>query len=232
MISPEILENRQYVSGGLQQPYLVLKNALIPEVAEALYQELSGITDWVREDQEAIREVTDKAAVRQADEYRFKRNYIDLNSDDAPPHMRALCAYLRSRECLDWISDVSGRVSNHFRGRAAYFDAGDNISHHNDYYVHHTDDNKTIARTVTFNYYLTRDWKEEWGGNFVWEKPYKKIVPAFNTLVMFLVGPGSMHHVDPVVTEAAMKRLAITGWFLSIRDSDKVRRELDLGYIK
>ena len=94
-----------------------------------------------------------------------------------------------------------------------------------------TDDNRIITRAVTFNYYLTKQWNEEWGGSFVWEKPHSVLVPSFNTLVMFLVGPGSMHHVEPVVSENKIKRLAITGWFHSSKDADLYSSALNLDFI-
>jgi Rps23 Pro-64 3,4-dihydroxylase Tpa1-like proline 4-hydroxylase len=74
-----------------------------------------------------------------------------------------------------------------------------------------------LTRTVTFNYYLTKGWQSQWGGNFVWEKPYAKITPTFNTLVMFLVSNDSIHHVEQVDSSGDSPRLAITGWFTTTR---------------
>lgn len=67
---------------------------------------------------------------------------------------------------------------------------------------------------IAFVYNLTKDWKEEYGGNFVLIKkdgqPYK-VVPTFNSLTLFYVGDnGQPHYVEKVNVDR--KRIAFSGW--------------------
>lgn len=204
----------------------------MPDIAEELYESLLNTTVWDREGEHSSKKETENvAAVKQDENYRFAIAYFDLASPTAPASVNALNAYLNSKELISWISEVSGRKYSFFHGRAALYNSGDHISRHNDHYVHETENNKILTRAVTFNYYLTKAWDPEWGGKFIWERPHSVIVPSFNTLVMFLVGPGSMHHVEPVETGVEEKRMAITGWFYSAKESKYFSGKLNIDYI-
>jgi len=53
--------------------------------------------------------------------------------------------------------------------------------------------------------YLTKDWKEEYGGCLeLWDsqltQPVQKIVPAFNRLVIYTFGKTAYHNITPVVS--------------------------------
>jgi Rps23 Pro-64 3,4-dihydroxylase Tpa1-like proline 4-hydroxylase len=87
------------------------------------------------------------------------------------------------------------------------------------------------TRAVTFNYFLTKQWDPAWGGQFVWEHPYKSINPEFNTLVMFLVGPDSNHYVSRIEDCGDNLRVALTGWFYTHRQADSYKRSLNLDFV-
>lgn len=87
-----------------------------------------------------------------------------MDSNDAPDALKELYHYLSGADCLKWITEVSGRTCDGFHGAAAIFKPGDQISVHNDKFILTREDGSKAIRSVTFNYYLTRDWDERWGG--------------------------------------------------------------------
>jgi Rps23 Pro-64 3,4-dihydroxylase Tpa1-like proline 4-hydroxylase len=214
MFGKTLLEDKQFMKSGLEQPYLIIKNALLPEVAEQLYQELMKTNLWEKSDKSLF---TKKEQALLPDSYTFTRENINLEDDGLPVTVKSLFEYLKSNECLQWISEIGGRKCDDFSGACARYYGGNHLTSHNDYYMKRLADNSVTTRTVTFNYYLTKDWQSEWGGNFIWEKPYDRIRPEFNTLVMFFVSNDSFHHVEQVSSQATCPRLAITGWFTTNR---------------
>lgn len=68
------------------------------------------------------------------------------------------------------------------------------------------------TRWVAAAYYLSKDWKSEFGGEFVDLEGRKRHVPEFNTLVAFQVP--RRHEVAAVKAPAGRARLSIFGWWL------------------
>jgi hypothetical protein len=68
------------------------------------------------------------------------------------------------------------------------------------------------TRQVAVAYYLTRDWKPDYGGQFVDLDKKSHHVPEFNTLVAFEVP--RMHEVTPVSAPPGIVRHSIFGWWL------------------
>lgn len=214
MFGKTLLEDRETLRAGLQQPWLVVNNALNTDFAEVLYKDLLSTGAWSTED---ISIFSSADQSRLTDNYSYQRGGFRMESPEAPNSVHRLHDYLNSPETLSWISDISGRLCNGFYASCTRYLGNDHLTTHNDYYVARLDDNSVTVRTVTFNYYLTKNWDAKWGGNFVWENPNEVITPSFNTLVMFLVGHHSDHHVEMVRDTATEPRLAITGWFTTSR---------------
>jgi len=149
--------------------------------------------------------------------YSFTRDAFNMGSSASPASLKRLFEYLNSNDCLRWITDISGRACHGFNGSCARYIGGNHLTTHNDYQVFRSLDGSVTTRTVTFNYYLTKNWQSEWGGRFIWEKPYSRVNPGFNKLVMFLVSHDSAHHVEKVSDAATSPRLAVTGWFTTTR---------------
>jgi len=214
MFSRALLENRDAIKDGLRGPYLVIRDALEPDKAERLHAELAGTARWERQS------VTQR-------NFRYQRQQIRIGSgadlNDVPASLVELYRFLTSAATLQWAHEVSGRRCVDFMGGAALYGHGDGISLHNDFMPHDGDHGGKLIRAMTFNYYLTKEWRPEWGGTFVWDKPRATIVPEFNTLVLFLVGPRSLHWVEPVADNVPAQRLAITGWFMRRRDVPRRR---------
>ena len=175
----------------------LIGNALLPEIADDLYRELSESAAWVHED--IIRE---KGTVR---EFTYSRDRISLDSDKAPPSLLALKEFLRGKECRNFISYISGLACLWFEGSAARLAPGSSIGVHND--------NTSSLRTVGFNLYLNKNWQPDFGGEFVLLNPYVEVVPEFNRLSLFRVTSSSHHKVNQVSKKAIDGRLAVSGWF-------------------
>lgn len=226
MISRNLWANRDSVRSGLRQPFMYVQNALEEEFADRLYNELVSFAGW--QDQSAETAGYGNAMVRRS-EFTYHRKKIGMQVPDGPPSLRALSGFLNSPECLKWISDVSGRRCDAFGGSAAAYDIGDSLSEHNDQLITRDADGSIVTRAVTFNYFLTKDWREEWGGRFIWCKPRQEFVPTYNTLLLFRVGSESQHLVEPVLAGAQRRRYSITGWFVTKRSPEELgKRKLNL----
>ena len=206
----------QDVRSGPDQPFLIIQDALHTDFAEQLYDALMASDAWEKSDPSSFSK-SERSAIPEG--YSFTREIINLNRPGLPPAVQKLFDHLNSEECLQWFSQVSGRRCDEFTGACARYYGGNHLTSHNDYYMKRQDDGSVATRSLTFNYYLTKDWDAEWGGNFVWEKPYTKVTPTFNTLVLFAVGHDTMHHVEQVNDGVSSPRLAFTGWFMTNRAS-------------
>jgi Rps23 Pro-64 3,4-dihydroxylase Tpa1-like proline 4-hydroxylase len=208
MLNLQFLSNKEKLKQELHEPVVIIKNALVEEVAEKLYQELSESELWFRSG------AGQDKSTEYHEAFSYDRNNIDLHDPAAPATVTALYNYLSSQEVMNWFSDACGRQCDSFRGSATNFTKGDHISEHNDLFIYEDGDSPKYKRVLTFNYYLSKGWSEDWGGNLVWKKPHKVITPDFNTLVLFNVTTNSYHWVDPVLKDTVNKRLSITGWYL------------------
>lgn len=67
------------------------------------------------------------------------------------------------------------------------------------------------SRCIACIYYLSKDWRRDYGGLLVDCESGTEYVPEFNSVVLFRIP--RMHEVTPV-TITSQKRLSIFGWFL------------------
>jgi Rps23 Pro-64 3,4-dihydroxylase Tpa1-like proline 4-hydroxylase len=214
LINRSFWGNRDGARAGLQQPFMYVEQALEEKFAERLYDELASFTGWRDESYKTDNYGKTTGGLR---DFKYHRKQIDMDALNSPPSLRALYRFLNSRECLEWMSDVSGRRCDAFGGGAAVYDIGDSLDEHNDQLTFKDEDGNIITRAVTFNYFLTRDWSKEWGGRFIWCKPRQEFVPTFNTLLLFRVGAETLHKVEPILAGARQRRYSITGWFVTKR---------------
>jgi len=224
MLNPEVYDNIESIRDELSGPFAVIRNALKPELAEALYASLRDCKGLEAEDESLFEGKTDAG-------YTYNRLSLDMASELAPPAVRELNSYLNSSAALELVRQLSNRTCNRFFGKIAAYRPGHYIKSHNDLYLETRANRTVLTRSVTFNYFLTREWDPDWGGQFVWENPRSTMYPEFNTLVMFLVGPDSNHYVTPVMPNAGSLRLALTGWFVSTRQADNYLRTLNFDFL-
>ena len=226
MFNHAIIDDRGSLKRGLQQPYHVIRDALEPGFAEQLYNELLAFDQWSIDSEKTFQ--GEGVPELQAD-YTYRRKSIFTDSPLAPPALAKLNAFFNSDACLAWMTDVSSRKCDNFVGTATRFEPGDHITRHNDNLTATRSDGLTHRRVVTINYWLSKNWEPEWGGQFVWETPRAEIVPTFNTLVMFLPGPSTHHWVEPVAASVTEPRLSITGWFSTTYAKGGSKLKLNLG---
>jgi hypothetical protein len=106
-----------------------------------------------------------------------------------------------------FIGELSGQdCTGDANAAAAWYRPGE-------YALPHNDSDVDISRSVAYIWYLTKDWRPEWGGALFWCPTGQYISPRFNVLVMFNVKPSNMHLVCPVALTATAKRLTINGFW-------------------
>ena len=224
MFNPDAFHDIETIRHELSGSFVLIRNALEPAVAEELYSCLQGSDCWDSEDESIFN------GKRRGD-YSYNRLTIDMTRATTPEPVRNFYKFLNSRSTLDMMEKISNRTCSHFSGTVAAYREGHYLKSHNDLYSEQKDDGTTLTRSVTFNYMLTKDWNPQMGGQFVWENPLTSVNPEFNSLVMFLVGPYSHHHVTPVTGCGDNIRLAITGWFVTCREANSYSSSLNLDFL-
>ena len=197
MLNKNIIDNPDRIREQLKQPVIIIENALDEDFAENLCTQLLDSKLWEMQSTD----IDLNPEFRKG--YSYKRNHIDATSPVAPPLLKDLNTYLNSTRIRDIFTEICGTRCDLFRGEATIFNKGDHINRHNDRRIYKYDDaNKpNYVRTLTFNYYLTKNWDPDWGGNLVWDEPQKIITPAFNSLVLFNVTRNSYHQVVMLVNQ-------------------------------
>lgn len=210
MFSKQLLTDTNNLKKELAQSYIAIENALDEDFANQLRNELLKSQQW-------------KSRNFTIGKFNYKRKEIRLESPDAPPAIQRLYEYLRSPQIQQWASEISDKHIDNFIGAATIFSKDDHISEHNDYFTYEEPGKPRQSRTLTFNYYLSKKWNPENGGNFVWKSPHAVVHNTFNTLILFKPGPLTHHWVEPVTANTEESRLSITGWYTSYIDKKKFK---------
>ncbi|WP_426667876.1 2OG-Fe(II) oxygenase [Mucilaginibacter sp. McL0603] len=85
------------------------------------------------------------------------------------------------------------------------------------------DNDRENYRVINLLYYVTPDWKEEYGGNLeLWDQGTKKnqrtIHSKFNRLVLMITNRSSYHSVSKVTSEG--KRCCVSNYYFSTKPAD------------
>jgi Rps23 Pro-64 3,4-dihydroxylase Tpa1-like proline 4-hydroxylase len=105
-----------------------------------------------------------------------------------------------------FASEISGEdCSGHVHASAAWYKPGDHASPHSD-----SDDG---TRTLSFNWYLCKNWRPGWGGSLFWCPSGQHVFPAFNMIALFCVKSSNVHAVCRVTEAAVERRLTINGFW-------------------
>ena len=190
----KVEEIRERIRGG---NICVIRDAFLPEFAEAMHSELDGTDAWsVNEDYFA-------------DGYGYRHNNVYSTEDFSPLFLRANEMF-DSAETKAFMSDLTGRdCSGESVGAPSYYEPG----HHS---LPHTD--HIGQRSVAYIWHLSKNWRPEYGGGLYWaQEPLANayLHASFNSLVLFSVTPHSSHFVTTVSPRAKGKRLAYNGWWHS-----------------
>lgn len=224
--------HQQYVDTG----YVIIKDLLRPEVAEAAYDSLSQSVPWefhyrvMKEGRVGIidphnydsltpkekQRLVPKIAELKDNDFSFAycRYTIPARLEEVPENARILTEiyrYFNSPEYLGLMAAITGDDS----GREVSCWASRYDRHH--HLSVHMDESPGQGRIAAHVLGLSKNWKKEWEGNFAFcnskGKPVHKVTPRFNTLVMFKVP--RLHLVTQVKPYAGASRYSLFGWYKS-----------------
>jgi hypothetical protein len=170
---------------------IVIPNAFRPELAERVHRDLDEHKSWT--------------LYEDVLPYFHSQHHSIYYEKLFPPSVLECKAALNSASARRFMSRLSHRdCSGELDLGASWYMPGDHSLPHRDAGLNHS---------VAFVWYVTREWRDEWGGSFYWCPSGATVVPRFNTLVLFDVSPASMHFVTLVSPYATAKRLALYGWW-------------------
>lgn len=225
--------HQQYLEKG----YVLIRNLLREEVAEAAFESLKhnvpwefhyrqmnsqgkvGILDpahYASLSDKDIQKLVPKAATLKDNDFSFAycRYTIPTKVEDTPEDAKVLTEiyrYFNSPEYLQLMAEVTGDDS----GREVSCWASRYDRHH--HLSVHMDESPGQGRVAAHVLGLSKGWKKEWEGNFAFcnkqGKPVHKVPPQFNTLIMFKVP--RLHLVTPVKPYAGDSRYSLFGWYKS-----------------
>ena len=187
---------------------IVVPDALPADLAERVYHELDLSNRW--------------AVVEGGHDFFHYRTsgieHIEAHGGAFAECGRLFCSSATRR----FIGELSGQdCTGDANTAAAWYRPGEYALPHNDSAV-------DTSRSVAYIWYLTKDWRQEWGGALFWCPTGQYISPRFNVLVMFNVKPSNMHLVCPIAPTATAKRLTINGfWRAAKRRSPPVSARPD-----
>ena len=214
--------------------YVVIKNLLRDEVAQAAYEALKNRVPWefhYREmntgrvgvvnpadlerltPREIKRLVPTMATLKDNDfSFAYCRYTIPSGAADCPEPVRILSEifhYFNSDEYLGLLADITGDASGkEVSTWCSRYDRNHHLSVH-------MDESQSQTRIAAHVLALSKDWKQEWGGNFAFcnakGEPEIIVPPSFNSLMLFKVP--RLHLVTQVKSFVGESRYSLFGWY-------------------
>jgi hypothetical protein len=166
----------------------------------------------------------------------YQRSQENLKYEFRPevlsPPLRSLFYSFNSIPFVGFIENLTGIKGlipdPYFAGAGLHqVSAGGHLDIHTDFNFHAA---MGLERRVNVLIYLNRDWREEYGGCFeIWDQKMsrccRRVVPAFNTCVVFSTSSISFHgNPEPVNHPDGSPRRAIALYYYTAT-WDKTRRE-------
>lgn len=222
--------HQQYLDTG----YVIIRDLLREEVAEAAYEALKNQVPWelhYREmntgrvgvidpehleglTQREIKRLVPPMATLKDNDFSFAycRYTIPSKLENASPDAQILTEiyrYFNSPEYLKLMSEITGDDSGREVSTwASRYDRNHHLSVH-------MDESPGQERIAAHVLGLSKNWKQDWGGNFAFcddeGEPNLVVPPQFNTLVMFKVP--RLHLVTQVESFAGDSRYSLFGWY-------------------
>ena len=187
---------------------VIVPDALPIEFATEVYQDLNQSTHWL--------------VSEGGHDFFHYRNCAITQLDGLTPALSKCARLFGNITTRRFICELSERDCTGEAGVAAAW------YRPNEYALPHDDSSLNDPRSVAYIWYLTKEWRPEWGGALFWCPTGQYILPLFNMLIMFKVTPSNIHWVCPVSPSATTKRLTINGfWNRTSRDSVSDLRLLD-----
>lgn len=137
------------------------------------------------------------------------------DEEEFPNNIRLLMMQFNSATFLDFLKDLTGLkhiIADPFYNQCGLYSTG-----RGGRLMVHSDSNRypeplMLHQHINVIYYVTKSWKEEWGGELeLWDKSKKNcekiIYPLFNRLLIFDTGKYSYHgHPHPLNCPAEVRR--------------------------
>jgi len=205
-------------------PYLKYNDILEFEFANKIQEEILNIPEnmWDRYDNP------------------LENKWTLHDKNNLPENCNKLFEILTSNQFLDYLSSLMGYEilndpTKNWWGIHKY-DDGDKLDIHVDAGLHPKTKQK---KQLTLGIYLSKDWKEENGGHLeIWKgenasnnkaqllECVDKILPAFNTLVLFECNDYAWHgNPEPVICKNGEKRIFLTLSYVSEQYTDLNKKE-------
>ncbi|MEC7605244.1 MAG: 2OG-Fe(II) oxygenase family protein [Pseudomonadota bacterium] len=214
--------------------YVVIKNLLRDEVAQAAYEALKtrvpgdfhyremntgrvGVVnpaDLERLTPREIKRLVPTMATLRDNDFSFAycRYTIPSGAADCPEPVRILSDifhYFNSDEYLGLLADITGDASGkEVSTWCSRYDRNHHLSVH-------MDESQSQTRIAAHVLALSKDWKQEWGGNFAFcnaeGEPDIIVPPSFNSLMLFKVP--RLHLVTQVESFVGESRYSLFGWY-------------------
>ncbi len=202
------------------------------------YQDNFFEGDFARKLQEEILNIS----LSEFDEYRnpCEKKRTFRNKDRLPPLCQEFFNKMTSPSMIKHLSDITGYelLNDEYKQYWGIhiFDNDSKLAVHVDAGIH---PKNGLKKQVTFGYYLSVDWKEEYGSQLeIWEgesaeneepKPIRladKILPLYNRAVLFTCNDYSWHGVSDESQEKpeSSKRIFLTLSYLSQSTTDANKR--------
>ena len=214
--------------------YVVIKNLLRDEVAQAAYEALKNRVPWEFHYREMntgrvgvvnpadlerltpreIKRLVPTIATLEDNDFSFAycRYTIPSGATDCPEPVRILSDifhYFNSDEYLGLLADITGDASGkEVSTWCSRYDRNHHLSVH-------MDESQSQTRIAAHVLALSKDWKQEWGGNFAFcnaeGEPEIIVPPSFNSLMLFKVP--RLHLVTQVESFVGESRYSLFGWY-------------------
>jgi Rps23 Pro-64 3,4-dihydroxylase Tpa1-like proline 4-hydroxylase len=196
-INPRIFASSTLVDrigGWLRQGRaIVIPDALPADFAEEVHRDLDRSEHW-------------RIAEGGHDFFHYRNSVID-ELEDLSPALTRCSELFKSARTRRFIGELSGRdCTGEARAAAAWYRP-------NEYALVHNDLTANSLRSVAYIWYLTKAWRQDWGGSLFWCPTGQYINPGYNILLIFAVTPSNMHLICPVAPTATAKRLTINGFW-------------------
>jgi hypothetical protein len=197
MLNPRIFGDPalvERIGGWMRQGRaIIIPDALPGEFAEQVHRDLDRSTHW--------------AVSEGGHDFFHYRNSGIGRLDGLSPALTRCNRLFTSAATRRFIAEISGQdCAGDAHVAAAWYRPYE-------YALPHNDAAGNALRSVAYIWYLTKDWRREWGGSLFWCPTGQYLGPGFNVLAMFSAAPANFHLVCPVSPAATAKRLTINGFW-------------------
>lgn len=139
------------------------------------------------------------------------------------PEFKKLFELLQTEQFVEVVKKITGidnlEADPHLHGAGLHqHPTGGKLDLHLDYSIHPLSGKE---RRVNIIIYLTKDWKEEWGGHLqLWNELFtncdKKVLPSFNTAILFRTSDISYHGLPhPITCPEDQSRKSVAIYYVS-----------------